>query len=282
MNDQLRKLQLTQIEILKVIDKISRDHGIKYSLYAGTLLGAVRHQGFIPWDDDLDICMSRDDYNRFIELWDTVPHDGYIIQNKENSPRFTQSFTKIRKDHTTFLQNEWEIGAYHTGIFVDIFPVDRLPSGKLKQKLFYWNVMQYQLYTREFIPPKANRFTKIISATLLKLTPVSKRPTKRKKLLAKITANNHDTKLQAVTTETVGAMKQHHSPDMLDKYVELPFDGETFMCFAGWDNHLKVKYGNYMKLPPESEREWKHHPIIIDFEHNYEELADEKKCHLSV
>ena len=68
MEQQLRRLQLTQLEILKVIDKICREHDIPYSLYAGTLLGAVRHQGFIPWDDDLDICMSRANYNRFLKV----------------------------------------------------------------------------------------------------------------------------------------------------------------------------------------------------------------------
>jgi len=277
MNDQLRKLQLTQIGILKVIDQICRKHGIQYSLYAGTLLGAVRHQGFIPWDDDLDICMARDDYNRFIEIWDTVPHDGFILQNKENSPAFTQSFTKIRKDHTTFLQDEREIGLYHTGIFVDIFPVDRLPAGKLAQIQFYWNVMQYQLFTREFIPSKANGIVKLISELFLNAVPVGKREQKRKKLLAKITAHNNNPSLQAVSIETIESMKQHHSPYMFDEYVELSFDSEAFMCYAGWDNHLKVKYGDYMQLPPESERVWKHHPILIDFEHNYEELPKEMK-----
>ena len=68
MNEKLRALQLTQLEILKVFDKICKDHGLRYSLYAGTLLGAVRHGGFIPWDDDLDVCMPRYDYDRFISL----------------------------------------------------------------------------------------------------------------------------------------------------------------------------------------------------------------------
>ena len=99
MDNKLRKLQLIQTEMLEVVDVFCKKHNIPYSLYAGTLLGAVRHQGFIPWDDDLDICMSRENYNRFIELWTKEKPKGYILQNKETDPEFTQSFTKIRKEN---------------------------------------------------------------------------------------------------------------------------------------------------------------------------------------
>ena len=104
MDNTLRQLQLTQLSILKVIDKLCRKWEIRYSLYAGTLLGAVRHSGFIPWDDDLDICMAREEYDRFLAAWEKEPPEGYLLQNKKNTPAFTQSFTKIRKDHTAFLQ----------------------------------------------------------------------------------------------------------------------------------------------------------------------------------
>ena len=100
MDTQLRRLQLMQLEILKVIDTICQKHQIAYSLYGGTLLGAIRHKGFIPWDDDLDICMSRTEYERFLRVWEEEKPQGYLIQNKENTPSFTQSFTKIRKEHT--------------------------------------------------------------------------------------------------------------------------------------------------------------------------------------
>lgn len=268
----LRRLQLTQLEILKVIDAFCSEHGIPYSLYAGTTIGAVRHKGFIPWDDDLDICMTRSDYERFIRLWEAEKPAGYLLQNKENSPRFTQSFTKIRKDHTTFLQDEWERGAYHLGIFVDVFPVDRMPPDKWHRWLFFWHCMQYQLFTREFVPPKGNRLVKCMSKCLLAITPADRRANKREKLLKKIAQYRDCKSYPTVFIETVGSMKKPQPADLMDHLVRVPFEDSEFYCFAKSDEYLTRHYGDYMQLPPESERGWQHHPIILDFEHNYEEL----------
>ena len=122
-NTDLKKIHDVELEILGEVHKFCIKHKIRYSLYCGTMLGAVRHGGFIPWDDDIDICMLRDDYNRFIKLWSESNNQDYIIQNKENQALFTQSFTKIRKNHTAFLQPYDIAGQYHTGIFIDILPI---------------------------------------------------------------------------------------------------------------------------------------------------------------
>lgn len=273
MDDKLRTLQLTQLEMLKVFDSFCREHDLHYSLYAGTLLGAARHRAFIPWDDDLDVCMARAEYDRFIELWQEKPHPGYILQNKENAPAFSQSFTKLRKDHTAFLQNGEEPGAYHTGIFIDIFPIDRIPSGSFSRWLFKWNCMKYQLLTREYVPAKSGAPIRFVCSLILLCTPKQRRAAIRQKLLEKITQYDGNTELETIAIEIVRTINCPLAADMLSAYTYLPFEDGEFMCFAGWDEYLRRKFGDYMQLPPEEERVWKHHPILIDFEHNYEELS---------
>ena len=272
MNEELRKLQLTQLEILKVIDAFCRDHGIQYSLYAGSLLGAVRHHGFIPWDDDLDICMARQEYNRFVRLWYKEGPQEYLIQNKELEPQFSQSFTKIRKDQTTFLQYESEKGRYHTGIFVDVFPIDRIPEGRLRRWVFRTDCLFYQLYTREFIPPQAGRITKLVTAFLLKISSDKSRKKRRKRHFKRIVRYNQSRELSTIAIETVGTLNQLFPADMMDVYTELPFEDMSCMCIKEWDAYLKEKFGNYMQLPPEEEQGWKHHPIVLDFKRNLDEL----------
>lgn len=273
MEAKLRTLQLTELEILKVIDKVCRDNDIPYSLYAGSLLGAVRHKGFIPWDDDLDICMSRENYNRFLATWEKVSPEGYLLQNKDNAPGFSQSFTKIRKNHTTFWQEGENPNKYHTGIFVDVFPIDRIPNGKLQRKLFQLRAVSYQLCTREFVPPKERFLIRLATKAFYAITTSNFRASQRKKLENIITSYNSDKTLETIAIETISTIRTYYPADLLDSYIDIPFEDGVFMSFSQWDESLRRKFGDYMQLPPEDQRTWRHLPVCIDFEKNYEEIG---------
>lgn len=268
----LRKLQMVQLEILKYIDFFCKKNNIRYSLSGGTLLGAVRHGGFIPWDDDLDICMLRSEYNRFVQLWNSCSHDKYLLQSKNDTPAFSQSFVKIRKNHTTFYQKGERFGVYHMGIFVDVFPIDRIPNGKLKEYLFYWRVIRYQIFVREFIPPDASIISKLLLRIIFSLNSSKTRTKKRERLLKKITQYNDDNSLRLVGIDTINAMRKSFSSDLWNELTTIEFEESFFPCYANWEEYLTRFYGDYMKLPPKEEQTWYHRPIIIDFEHNYEEL----------
>ncbi len=269
--NELKRLQLTELEIAKVIDQFCRNRGIEYSLYAGTLLGAVRHGGFIPWDDDLDICLLREDYDRFIDEWEKNPVGGYVLVNKENSPYFSQSFTKIRKDNTAFVQSMEEVGKYHNGIFVDVFPVDRIPKGKIKRMHFKWRCMKYQLLTREFVPPESNVFVKIGCHIILGITSPENREKKREKLLEKITKNNGDKNLECIFIETMRSLKRIYPANLFDSLQDIAFEGTQLRAFSDWDTKLRIDFGDYMRIPSVEERVT-HRPLLIDFEHNAKDI----------
>ena len=267
----LKQLQACELEMLKVFDKICKDNNLKYSLCSGTLLGAVRHKGIIPWDDDLDVRMTRENYDRFLEIWEKIKPEGYTIQNKENTPNFPQSFTKIRKNDTAFIQYEWEKGAYNTGIFIDIFPLDRIPRKKFSKFLFIFRSYKYLIYTRENFHSETNKFLKFMVAFIMKVTTPNHRMKYRKRFVEKLRKIDKDETLNCIGIEMPSMLKVEFPPDVADKYVELDFENERFMCFKKWHEILKAMFGDYMQLPPLEERTWSHHPIVIDFEHSWKD-----------
>lgn len=273
-DESLKKLQNMCLSILIDVDSFCRKHNIFYSLAYGTLLGAVRHHGFIPWDDDLDICMRRDQYEKFIQLWLAEKPEGYFLQNKDTDPDYSQSFTKIRKENTTFLQEADIPGKYHHGVFIDIFPMDRVPSGRIQQMVFYWKNLKQLLYTREFIPPKGNFISKQLSGFLLSQTTKEIRANKRKLFLNEIINIDHNNEYKIADLAALHTMTLFLDSSIMDEYIEMEFERYHFLSIKNWEQYLRVQFGNYEQLPPEEERHWQHKPVILDFEHSYDEIKD--------
>lgn len=275
-NSTIKNLHSVELEILTVVDEFCKKHSIPYSLYGGTLLGAVRHKGFIPWDDDVDVCMMREDYERFIALWERSNNHEYILQYKGNTPKVENTFAKIRKNNTTFRQSNEADVDFHTGIFIDIFPFDRYPRGVFRRLLYKWDVMRYLLYTREFLPQKSNKVIKFVSKVLL-MASEERRNKLRIKLGKKICRYNKDESLKIVDASLMDGLVHLMPCEMPKKYTELEFEGKIFSCYDDYDGLLSAWYGNYMELPPESERVWRHKPLLLDFNCNYSDIKDNKK-----
>lgn len=269
--ETLKEVKKAELNILSTVDDFCQKNNIKYSLAYGTLLGAVRHKGFIPWDDDIDIWMTRENYNKFIRAWKQNPVQGYILQNTDLEEDFSQNFTKIRKDNTAFIQTEEEKTTnYHKGIFIDIFPLDRIaktPSKIAVQKLY---AMLTMLFYRKYAPPTEKGLKKYISEFFLKIVPKSKYENARKYFENKYLFLSGDVDCSWLSNSTYRELSIYYDSDMMDDYTFLQFEGRNFMSVSKWDHALKMQYGDYMQLPPEEDRVWKHHPIFIDLNNNYE------------
>lgn len=270
----LRKVQKVELEILDIVHKVCVENQLKYSLAYGTLIGAVRHQGFIPWDDDIDICMPREDYEKFLEIWPKYKFEDYILQNIETDEDFTQNFTKIRKNHTTFLQPKEEQYKYHKGFFVDIFPGDRVPDSKLKRQFQFFNIAVNLLYSRKFKSGSSSKTISIVENTLF-LFPKSFQKKYRKVAENILKKYNFNSELQYVFASTINAARTYYPNDIFENRILTDFEGKRFYIFKDYDTCLKIQYGDYMQLPPENERVWTHTPQMIDFHRNYEEIKRE-------
>ena len=135
---QLRRIQQIETDVLCEVDRICQKHQIKYVLGFGTLIGAVRHQGFIPWDDDVDICMMRKDYERFKDICRTELNPKYFYQSKDTDPEYYHLFDKIRVNGTVFKEDLIAEHDIHHGVYIDIFPMDYVPDNGFLRCLQFW------------------------------------------------------------------------------------------------------------------------------------------------
>ena len=271
IQEQIASVWCVEQEILDVIHQLCIQNGLRYSLAYGTLLGAVRHGGFIPWDDDIDLMMPREDYNKLLEIWNQTAPEGYILVNGDTSADYTNNFSKIVKDHTTFLQCEEDRSkSFHKGIFVDIFPCDRTAPGKLGQKLQYYACAVNLLFSRGYTSGSGG-IIGIIERILLRFPKrfhsVFWRASERY-----LTKWNTKVYTPYIFPCTIRECRKRYPADLFDNMGSILFNGKAYCSVSDTDKYLRFGYGDYMQLPPEEDRVWKHHPIIIDFEHNYEEL----------
>ena len=255
-SDVLEKLQNTQIEILEEIVRICEKHQLRYFLIYGTLIGAIRHKGFIPWDDDLDIGMPREDYEKFLRIAKEELGDSYFLQDMETQKKYWLTFAKVRKNNTIFEETAVvNMPEYiHKGIFVDVFPLDYV---KKKDGVLVYIQFALSKAIIETLYYKAGVYKKssLRYPTLDLLMGVFSMKTLGK-LQAKIAM------LQRRKNATCFA--DFNSPRAYEKAIYpmeyfLPsqsheFAGKTFQVPNSYDTYLRMIYGDYMQLPKEEDR----------------------------
>ncbi len=259
-------------DILDEIHRVCTKNGLRYSLAYGTLLGAVRHGGFIPWDDDIDVMMPREDYERFLKIWNSASKPGYILQTEAETEDYNNNFAKIRKDKTTFLMyEEQRKRRFHKGIYVDIFPADRKAPSGFTSKFQYVAFALNLLFNRGYTSGTGGG---IGLAEFILLHSVPKKFHHKVSLLAGKRSRrwNQDKTAERILPCTIRDCKRFYPSDLFDHFTELDFNGKKYHSVRDFESFLSIRYGDYMQLPPEEERVWKHHPILISFDHNIEDL----------
>ncbi|MBO4918743.1 MAG: LicD family protein [Erysipelotrichaceae bacterium] len=253
--DYLKKLHQELIGIMKFIDAVCEDNGITYYLTAGTLLGAVRHKGFIPWDDDLDIVMPREDYEKFIGIMQTGAYEGYSILTIGDDA-YPNYFAKVQKEGTVYMEGDDS----NWGIFVDIFPLDEAKQKnsllKIQKELFNFSVFS----RRRVI---ANNRSNLLLYGLSKALPVGTWA-KIADRIAKA-QDNRGYDLYVNFGSQYSVYKQTMPKEWFGRGTYIVFENEKFRAPESYDRILTSIYGrNYMELPPEEKRVT-HHPDRVVF-----------------
>lgn len=255
---QLKDLQRIELEMLVEVDRICRKHDIKYSIDGGTLLGAIRHKGFIPWDDDADVIMNRSEYEKFVSVLDTeLDHDRFYFQDINRTDGYRWGYGKLRRKGTTFIRENQEYMPYEQGIFMDIFVCDNVPDNYISRCIC--NFHSY-LYRKAFYSKVGANNSSGISKTFY--TVLSMIPEKRlKESYAKYIKYRNKRKTNWVKCLTFPACNSTYGykREWYEDTIELQFEDVKLMGSRDFEGYLTFLYGDYMKLPPEEKR--KVHPV---------------------
>ncbi|MBE6063506.1 MAG: LicD family protein [Clostridium butyricum] len=256
----LKEAQLMMADILEAIHNICEKHNIKYFLDAGTLLGAVRHQGFIPWDDDADIGMLREDYNKFIEVCKKELPKNLFLQTFETD-KYYDVFPvpcKIRYNGTILFERELKDNyKMHNGVYVDIIPYDSLPKSKFVykiQRVISFNILK-SLKRISNMPDKLS-FKNLFTYSFYKIVALTFPYKRRKKFFDfLIKWNDVNSEYMGYGVDTFW-FEYIYKKEYFFDLIKLNFEGKQFYAPRNYDAVLTQLYGDYMKLPPENERVW--------------------------
>ena len=262
----IRPLQMRMLRVLEAIDRTCQEHQLEYGIFAGSLLGAVRHQGFIPWDDDMDILMPRPDYERFIAHSKEWLPEPYEFVCAENDPQYPLPFGKVQDASTTLIERLHL--SYLGGIYVDVFPVDAVPANPVAR---YWHFAQYgflrqALYWIHRDPYRhghgPSSWVPLLTRKLTTMTSLQK---KIRQLLTK-----YDYETCTLVADYTDGLKGVMPKEVEGVYAPYTFEGKKFMGVKNYQHYLTQMYGDYMNIPKGNHQK-QHNFHILDLEHPYRE-----------
>lgn len=263
-------LHQVDLDIAKAVVSLCDRHGLTYFMLGGTMLGAIRHKGFIPWDDDIDFGMPRDDYERFLEIAPKELPEHLKVVNYRNDPNFMYYITRVQDIDTKVVEKRIQDDTKYTHASIDIFPIDGTPNNALLRKIYFFRVLYHRalmaLCYKDSIDTERKRSRKerlliwvMMRIPTEKFTTAYKQKCKIDKLLRK-----QDVKKSKYIGNIMGAYRTREivPAAYYGKGAYYPFEDTQFRGLEQYDAYLTDTYGDYMQLPPEGSR--KTHFKIIE------------------
>ena len=282
MND----LQKKQLEILKAFINVCEKHNLRYFLVGGTCLGAARHKGFIPWDDDIDVGMPREDYDKYLELQSEYEGTPYFIQTWKTDPHYCYNFAKLRDSSTTFIESYFWKHRINHGVWIDIFPIDGISLTNDKPREKYAGKVKHiwrQVFL-SYIPQLRRKFKKgtfwldlLLNISAILFWPWDIAHYRRKhseKYMRKIP---YDKAVLVANFCGTNAKKEAMPKELFDEFVKLPFEDIEANVPKDYDAYLTYLYRDWRKLPPENQQVGHHLDKGLSLTQDYKSYIKEHK-----
>lgn len=269
-SQSVKQVQQKILEVMKYIDKLCRENGIVYYIMGGTALGAVRHGGFIPWDDDLDIFMTPSEYEKFKKVFEKENSPLFVLQEWRTTPNYLE-YAKVRMNGTTFIEESFKDRKdLHQGIYVDIMILHKVPENRMIQKLVYYEskfVTLYALSQRNW-KPKTKAQAVVLKS--LHFMPC--------KLMAKCFYHRiyryddrQDNFMYCYWITPAKFRNGLFDASFFSDPVDIPFEDTVLLGSKKIKEYLEYRYGDYMKLPSEEAQKAAVHAMVFDVNKDYKE-----------
>lgn len=268
--ENIKKVQNISLKLLQEFIEVCNKMNLRYFVVGGTLLGAVRHKGFIPWDDDIDIGMPRKDYEIFVESAQKYLSPNVFLQSRLSEKKSPFLFSKLRDSNTTFIENGIKHCEINHGVYVDIFPID----GLNKDKLFKYKKAIFKRKISLLYKSKSKKIG--IIKKVFKLIPFSFNFC-FKNINQLYSKYDFDTSNIVVNYCGAWGDREIMKKEWIEPLIDLDFEGIKVKAPNNYQEYLTHMYGNYMELPPIEKRVSHHGICTIDLEKSYKYYLGEKK-----
>lgn len=264
--EETKRIQNAILQLLIEFDRICRKHGILYSLDGGTLLGAVREGGFIPWDDDGDVIIDRQEYDKLMAVLDEeLDHDRFYYVDLDRTEEYRWGYGKLFRKDTKFVRYGQEFWRYDQGVPLDVFVCDNVPDNYIKRAIC--NFHSY-LYRKFFYSEVGKRGKGIYAAgyRVMNKYPLSRLKRRYSKYIKKRNRKYTDW-VKCLTFPAINS-KHGYKREWYEDVTDIEFEGHTFLASRKRDEYLRFLYGNDYMTPPDSSKRKTH-------EASYVEVPDE-------